>query len=150
MLARLTGIWLTLIVPFSLAAATGGPEGPGGHAGFHLVYICTTVLAIALIWAFRRWSTSKAVRLLAVALMCAQALFLFGQIGELVIVIGHEGPHAGEDALLDPPHDIAALAGTAPGLLLSGVLIVALAAIVAARRATRSRTTTDAVGAARG
>ena len=84
----------------------------------------------------RSASASRPVRAVAVALSCAQLLLITGQIGELMVVASHSGPHAGEDALLDPAHDLASLALTAPGLLLSlaGIIALTIVAIVSGRR----------------
>lgn len=126
----LAASWLAILIPFGIAAVSGGPEAPWGHAVFHLGYIAFAVLAIFMLLAVRRSAQARSVRGIALGVAAAQLLFITGQIGELLVVASHPGPHAGEDALADPTHDIPSLALTAPGLLLSFVGIIALTVVV--------------------
>jgi len=136
----LSATWVALFIPFIIAAISGGPEAPWGHAAFHLGYIAFAIAAVVCLWRLRSASASRPVRTVSVALACAQLLLIAGQIGELIVVATHSGAHAGEDALLDPAHDIPSLALTAPGLLLSlvGIIALTIVAIVAGRRSTSS------------
>ncbi len=132
MLKWLAAIWFALFVPFIIAGISGGPEAPWGHAAFHLGYIAFAIAAVLFLKRLRSVSASRSVCALAVALSCAQLLLIAGQLGELIVVASHSGPHAGEDALRDPAHDLASLALTAPGLLLSLVGIIALTIVAVA------------------
>ncbi len=136
----LTATWFALFVPFIIAGISGGPEAPWGHAVFHLGYVAFATAALVFLARLRSVSASQPVRALAVALACAQLLLIAGQLGELIVVASHSGPHAGDDALLDPAHDIASLALTAPGLLLSlvGIIALTIVVIVSGRRSARS------------
>ncbi len=136
----LTATWFALFVPFIIAGISGGPEAPWGHAVFHLGYVAFATAALVFLGRLRSVSASQPVRALAVALACAQLLLIAGQLGELIVVASHSGPHAGDDALLDPAHDIASLALTAPGLLLSlvGIIALTIVVIVSGRRSARS------------
>ncbi len=130
MYAGLIPVWFALFVPFLIAAISGGPEAPWGHAAFHLGYVAFAIAAVALLWRLRSASASRPVRAISAALACAQLLLIAGNIGELIVVASHSGANAGRDALLDPSHDIPALALTGPGLLLSLVGIIALTIVV--------------------
>lgn len=136
----LTATWFALFVPFIIAGISGGPKAPWGHAVFHLGYIAFAIAALVFLARLRSASASRPVRAVAVALSCAQLLLIAGQIGEFIVVASHSGPHAGRDALLDPAHDIPALALTAPGLLLSlvGIIVLTIVVIVSGRRSARS------------
>ena len=52
------------------------------------------------------------------------------------MVATHSGSRAGQDALIDPAHEIAALGLTAPGLLLSlaGIIVLTIVVIASGRR----------------
>jgi hypothetical protein len=132
----LAAIWLAFIIPFVVAAVSGGPSAPWGHATFHMGYIAATLLMVVLTWSLVRSTPNRVTRGLSIALICTLLVFLAGQVGELLVVASHHGPRAGEDALTDPMHDIPALALTAPGLLLSAGVLIALTvtAIVTSRR----------------
>jgi hypothetical protein len=136
----LTATWFALFIPFIIAGISGGPEGPWVHGAFHLGYIAYAIAAVLFLWRLRSASADPPVRAVAVGLACAQLLLIAGQIGELIVVATHSGPHAGEDALLDPAHEMAALALTAPGLLLSlvGIIVLTIMAVVSGRRSARS------------
>jgi hypothetical protein len=136
----LAATWFAMFVPFIVAGISGGPEAPWGHAAFHVGYIGFAIAAVVFLWRLRSSSASRPVRAVAVALACAQLLLIVGQIGELIVVVAHSGAHAGEDALLDPAHEMAALALTAPGLLLSlvGIIVLTITAVVSGRRSARS------------
>ena len=146
MLKWLAAIWLAIIIPFVVAGVSGGPKAPWagtaalplpGHAVFHIGYIVAALFGIVLIWSFVRSTPKGVTRGLSIALIGTQLVFIAGQVGELLVVLSHSGPRAVEDALVDPMHDIPALGGTAPGLLLSAVVLIALTvtAIVTSRRA---------------
>jgi len=136
----LTATWFALFVPFIIAAISGGPEAPWGHAAFHLGYIAFAIAALVCLWRLRSASASRPVRAVSAALACAQLLLIAGNIGELIVVASHSGANAGRDALLDPAHDIPSLALTAPGLLLSlvGIIVLTAVVIVSGRRRARS------------
>jgi hypothetical protein len=137
----LTAIWLAIIIPVVVAGVSGGPVAPWGHAAFHMGYIAAALLAVVLIWSFVRSTPKGVTRGLSIALICAQLVLIAGQMGELLVVASHQGPHAGEDALTDPMHDIPALGLSLPGLLLSaGVLIALTIAAIATSRRGRGRT----------
>jgi len=136
----LVAVWFALFVPFIIAAISGGPEAPWGHAAFHLGYIAFASAALVFLSRLRSASASRPVRSVAVGLACTQLLLIAGQIGELIVVATHSGPRAGQDALLDPAHDIASLALTGPGLLLSlvGIIVLTIAAIASSRRSAQA------------
>lgn len=136
----LSATWLALVVPLVIAGISGGPEGPWGHAAFHVGYVAFAIAALVFLALLRSASASRPVRVLAVALACAQLIFIAGQIGEFIVVASHSGPNAGADALLDPAHERVALALSAPGLLLSlvGIIALTIVAIVSGRRSARS------------
>lgn len=134
MIKWLVATWLAIIVPFAIAAISGGPEAPWGHIGFHLGYLVFAIAAIVFVVLLRRSSRDRAVRIGATALLVAQALFIVGQIAELLVVAAHFGPHAGEDALSDPAHDAMSLGFTAPGLIVSALTLIALTVIVVRRK----------------
>ena len=136
----LVATWLAVIVPFGLAAATGGPEGPWGHIGFHLVYIAFAIAAIVFTLLLRRTSSDRPTRVAALVVACTQALFIAGQISELVVVFSQHGPDIGEEAMHDPMHDVASTALTAPGLLLTAVALIGLT-VIFSRRSKKSGTT---------
>jgi hypothetical protein len=136
----LSATWFALLVPLIIAGISGGPEAPWGHAVFHLGYVAFATAALVFLALLRSVSASRPVRVLAVAIACAQLLFIAGQIGELIVVASHSGPNAGADALLDPAHEMVALVLTAPGLVLSlvGIITLTTVAIVSGRRSARS------------
>lgn len=136
----LIAVWFALFAPFMIAGVSGGPDAPWGHAGFHLGYIAFASVALVCLRGLRSATSSRSVRTIAIGLACAQLLLIAGQIGELMVVASHSGPQAGQDALLDPAHDIASLGLTAPGLLLSlvGIIVLTIAAIVSARRSAQA------------
>jgi hypothetical protein len=134
----LVAAWLAVLVPFGLAAATGGPEAPWGHIGFHLAYITCAVAAIVFALLLRHTSRSRATRIAALVLAAAQALFILGQAAELLVVFREPGPNIGEQALHDPTHDLVSLTITAPGLLLTAVALIGLTVIFS--RATKRST----------
>ena len=136
----LVATWLAVIVPFGLAAATGGPEGPWGHIGFHIVYIAFAIAAIVFTLLLRRTSSDRLTRVAALVVACTQALVIAGQVGELVVVFSQHGPDIGEEAMHDPMHDVASTALTAPGLLLTAVALIALT-VIFSRRSKKSGTT---------
>lgn len=132
----LIAVWFALFAPFIIAGISGGPEAPWGHAAFHLGYIAFASAALVFLRGLRSASSSRPVRAVAGGLACAQLLLIAGQIGELFVVVTHGGSRAGQDALLDPAHDIASLGLTAPGLLLSlvGIIVLTIVAIASGRR----------------
>ena len=132
----LIAVWFALFAPFIIAAISGGPEAPWGHAAFHVGYIAFASAALVILRRLRSASASRPVRAVAGGLACAQLLLIAGQIGELLVVVTHGGSRAGQDALLDPAHDIASLGLTAPGLLLSlvGIIVLTIVAIASGRR----------------
>ena len=132
----LIAIWFVLFLPFIIAGISGGPKAPWGHAAFHLGYVAFASAALVSLWRLRSATASQPVRAVTVGLACAQLLFVGGQIGELIVVATHSGSRAGQDALLDPAHEIASLALTAPGLLLSlvGIIVLTIVAIASGRR----------------
>jgi hypothetical protein len=136
----LTATWFALFIPFVIAGISGGPEAPWGHAVFHLGYIAFAIAAVVFLRHLRSASASRPVRAVALGLACAQLLLIVGQIGELIVVATHTGMHAGEDALLDPAHEMVALALTAPGLLLSlvGIIPLTIVAVASGRRSARN------------
>ncbi|MBO1738905.1 hypothetical protein [Leifsonia sp. TF02-11] len=138
----LVATWLAVLVPFGLAAATGGPEGPFGHIGFHLAYVTFAVAAIVFVLLLRRTSRSRATRIAALVVAGAQTLFIVGQAAELVVVFGEPGPDIGEQALHDPAHDLASVTLTAPGLLLTAAALIALTVIFS--RTSKRSTAVDA------
>lgn len=132
----LAGIWAAIVVPFAIAGISGGPGAPWGHVAFHIGYISAAGLAVVLLFRLRRSTHIKAVRLLSLLLAGAQALFITGQLGELLVIGLQHGPHPGHEALQDARHDVASLALTAPGLLGTAILLAALTwTVVATRRA---------------
>ena len=130
----LAAIWLANIIPLIMAGASGGPRVPWadpalplpGHAIFHVGYIVASLLGIALIRSFVRSTPNVVARRLSIALIAAQLLFIAGQMGELIVVLSHQGPRAGVDALADPLHDIPAMGGTGPGFFLTALVLIAL------------------------
>ena len=137
----LIAVWFALFAPFIIAGISGGPEAPWGHAVFHLGYIAFASAALVCLKGLRSATSSRPVRTIALGLACAQLLLIAGQIGELIVVASHSGSQAGQDALLDPAHDIASLGLTAPGLLLSlvGIIVLTIVAIASGRRSAQPR-----------
>jgi len=135
----LIALWFALFVPFIIAGISGGPKAPWGHAAFHLGYIAFACAALLVLMRFRSATASRPVRAVAVGLACAQLLFIAGQVGEFIVVATYGGSRAGQDALIDPAHEIASLALTAPGLLLSlvGIIVLTVVAIASGRRSAR-------------
>ncbi|MBS1673404.1 MAG: hypothetical protein JSS74_05500 [Actinobacteria bacterium] len=125
----LVATWLAVLVPFGLAAATGGPEAPWGHVGFHLAYITCAVAAIVFALLLRHTSRSRATRIAALVVAAAQGLFILGQAAELAVVFNEPGPDIGEQALHDPTHDLVSTLLTAPGLLLTVIALITLTVV---------------------
>lgn len=136
----LIAVWFALFAPFIIAGISGGPKAPWGHAAFHLGYIVFASAALVFLRGLRSASSSRPVRAIAIGLACAQLLLTTGQIGELIVVASHSGSQAGQDALLDPAHDIASLGLTAPGLLLSlvGIIVLTIVTIASGRRSVQT------------
>lgn len=137
MLKWFAASWAAILVPFIVAGASGGPQAPWGHAVFHLGYIACALAAIVFLWRFRHSARGSSTRKLALALMAAQALFVVGQVAELLVVSSHPGPHQGDAALADPAHDAVSLGFTAPGLLLSALLLICLSVVFIVERRQR-------------
>ena len=131
----LIAIWFALFLPLIIAAVSGGPKAPWGHAAFHVGYIAFACAALVFLRRLQSARASRPVRAVAVGLACAQLLFIAGQVGELIVVAAHGGSGAGQDALVDPAHEFASLALTAPGLLLSlvGIIVLTIVAIASGR-----------------
>lgn len=143
----LIALWLTIIIPFALAAVTGGPGGPLGHAGFHIGYIAFGLAAVVVLLLLRHATAKRHLRVLTIVLAAAQGLFILGQLAELLAVLTFTGPHSGQAALADPRHEAMSLGLTGPGLLLSALMLVILT-IAAAKSLRQSQHVPAATAAA--
>jgi hypothetical protein len=144
---RLLVIWALVALPFWLTAATGGPGGetlpvPGAavgrllpHAVYHPVYVVILVAAIVLLLRFRTGMHSRAARVVALALLIAQAAAILGMVGEEISVLQHGGLAAGKAVFKEPLHMVSALV-TEPALVSSQILLLLMTIVaVLAKRA---------------
>lgn len=111
MLHRLSLLWLSLVVPGTIAVALGGPVGLLPHAVFHPLYIATLVVAIVAAVALRRSTRHRGIRVLSLVAAALCAVAIVGQLGEEVVVFLHGGLHAPDELMTEGDHFAWAMAG---------------------------------------
>lgn len=130
MLVRLALVWLSVIVPYTLAGAIGGPTGLLPHVVFHPIYIAFLLATIVLLIRLRGATRHRGIRVLSVVAAVASAIAIAGQIGEEITVVANGGMHAPDSMLEQSDHltwaIISVLGGLFPSLLaLAALSIVA-------------------------
>lgn len=129
MLIRLSLLWLSMVVPATIAVATGGPVGLLPHVVFHPIYITFLCTTIGLALWLRRGTAHRGVRVLAVLVAVFSAIAIIGQIGEEIVVIGHGGMHAPDELLEEADHLSWAIVGMLGGLFPSMFIVTALSIV---------------------
>jgi hypothetical protein len=129
MLIRLSLLWLSMVVPATLAVGIGGPVGLLPHAVFHPIYIAFLGTTIGLALWLRRGTTHRGIRVLALLVAGFSAVAIIGQLGEEIVVFGHGGMHAPDELLEEADHLSWAIVGMLGGLFPSMFVVTALSIV---------------------
>ena len=129
MLVRLALVWLSVIVPYTLAGAIGGPTGLLPHVLFHPVYIAFLLTTIVLLIRLRGATRHRGIRVLSVVAAVTSAIAIAGQIGEEFTVVANGGMHAPDSLLEQSDHLTWAVIGVLGGLFPSLLALAALSIV---------------------
>lgn len=131
--------WLTVLVPFVVTVAVGGPTSDQlmPHGTYHLVYAVIVAGAIAVLWRWRTTSTSAAVRKLTFVMVALQGLAIIGHLGEWASTLS-DGHYVEDTTVVAGDEGLHTLfaAVTVPALVLSILTLLALS-VVAVRQGPR-------------